>query len=142
MAERIAEEFSIGDKIYVPYFTLALKCPHRGDLIRLYECLQETAAVASGYVSSGWGIPGEVGGDILMDINLMGGSSGSPIFLFREEFSERKAPFHRDFRVIGVQNAGWGSGNSVAQVFTQQDAEIIIAKVKEFLDKRTFWDEP
>lgn len=98
------DDWKVGDLILSPFFTLTYYCIPK-DWTDLYaNCIGETAQVNLGNISTQLPIPSEIGADIIIQSNLVGGSSGSPYLLFR---SNGDIGYNlADFRLLAIENIG------------------------------------
>lgn len=113
------DDWLIGEKVYIPFYTLASRCIPRTWEELFRDCITEFMMVDRGYIASAQVIEGKLGGPITITANLVKGSSGAPYLLLRP--NSDSGINIKDFQLLAVENSGFGSGIGMGQRFTRDD---------------------
>lgn len=125
------EDLYVGQTVYTAYTTLGRSCLPRSNS-ELPDCLMQYPMVNAGPVTSVLDHDGRAGASYNAQVDVMGGASGSPDFVFVDN-GDDVINFH-DFQLVGITNIGWASGVEGAQKITAQDIRQIRSSVKSLLD--------
>lgn len=124
-----SQSLKVGEKVYQTYTTLGGDClPENA----WWECIVDTPQVNAGTISALHHYEGKQGSYFTAQLDLMGGSSGSPAWVFVDNDDGRINLL--DFKLIGVENVGWDGGNVGEQQITAADLDQIREALKKLGD--------
>lgn len=120
------DDIYVGEPIYIAGGTIV---PTKWQGYYVTEILL-TPYVLKGILAS----PYDVGfwGDFIIQTDTVGGFSGSPVFIVRDNGDGRIN--YKDFQLLGVVNAGWSSGNTISAIVPS----VLREAIKEWMEQ---WPE-
>ena len=120
------EDLIVGQKVYQPFTTIGYDC--LPTVLDVERCVVTYPQVNTGTISGVVPKYGEMGATFTAQLDIMGGASGSPTFVYIDNGDDLISG--ADFRMIGVANTGWTSGNGGFQGMTYEDLRLVIDYVE------------